>query len=227
MEALPGGESEGASPGVWCVLPWRHACLLAAFGPPRGPDLGPPMDSECRRNDQPLMSWPRLRRHATPGQALAPCRSGIFGDQLGALPPPPQLMTPAAHGPCGPLQAVWRPPWRRPGGPTPPRPAPAIGPWGHLAPRRHRALPPRPQDRGPDGGRPQAVCGDRAAQLPSSLETHHPVHAGARTAQAGCHRRRMVASRTPQEDVQGQKGTIARSAPCGEPLRLLCWGESQ
>jgi len=227
MEELPGSEIEGASQGVFFVLPWRHDFLLAALGYPCGPNLGQQVDIECIRKDHHLMCLPRLRMQANPGQALGPFRIVIFGDQLGAFPHPTQLMEPAAHGPCGHLQPVFRPQLRRQRGTTPSRPAPAIGPWRDLEQRLQRTLQPRQQESCPNGCRQRAVCGDRDAQLPNAIETHNAVHTGARTEQAGRNRRRIVASRTQQEHVQCQEVALARAAQCSEHLLLLFLGDIQ
>src|SRR6516164_8641191 len=90
------------------------------------------MDIEFISKDHHLMRLQALGMKANPGQALDPLRVVIFGDALGPFPHPAHGMEPASDGPDGHLQALFRLELGRQRGTTPPRPAPAIGPWWSL-----------------------------------------------------------------------------------------------
>src|SRR5713101_4299217 len=198
MQYLPGSEIERASKIVFFILPWRYDFFLAALRHPRGPDLRQEMDIELISKDHPLVRLQALGVPPNPGQALDPLRVVIFGDQLGPFPHPAHVMEPAAYGPRGNLQAVFRLELRRQRGTTPPRPAPAIGTGWRLEEGPQRALHPGHQDRRPDRGHGLALCVDGEAELPSAIEAHNTVDTGARAAQKGRDVSRMAASGAEQ-----------------------------
>jgi len=196
MKYLAGGKIERTSKRVVFLLPWRHDFLLAPLGHPRGPNLGPQMDIECSGQDHPLMRVQALGMPPTLGQALDPLRIVIFGHQLGPFPHPAHVMEPPPDGPRGNRQAMFRLEVDCQCGTTPPRPAPAIGPWWDLEECPQRALPPGHQDGRPDGCPELALGVDSAAQLLSTIEAHNTVDAGARAEQEGRDSGRMAASST-------------------------------
>src|SRR5262249_3772906 len=227
MPYLAGGKRERPSQRVFFILPWRHACGLAPPGQPRRPDCGPQRDSECIRKDQPLMRWPVLGMPPNPRPALAPLWVGSFRYQCGAFPHPAHLMEPASDGPRGHLQALFCLKLRRQRGPTPPRPAPAIGPWWRLEESPPRALQPRPQEGGPDGGPAWAHRVDGAAQRLRALAAYNTVETRARAAQAGRHLGRLPASSPEAYHRQRAAIAIAGSAERSKHLGLLCCWDIQ
>src|SRR2546425_9644449 len=129
MQYLPGGQIERPSQRMFFILPWRHHFFLAPLRHPGGTNLRQQMESEFISKDHPLMRWQALGMPPNPGQALDPLRVVIFGHQVGPFPHPAHVMEPSSYGPRGNLQAVFRLKLGCQRRTTPPRPAPAIGPW--------------------------------------------------------------------------------------------------
>src|ERR671925_73123 len=178
MPYLAGSPIARTCQRVFVILPWRHDFCLAPLEPPRRPDCGQQMDIECIRTDKPLMRLQVLGMPPNPGQALDPLWVVIFRHQFGAFPHPAHLMEPSSDGPRGHLQAVFRLELRRQRGPTPPRPAPAIGTGWRLEESPQRALEPRYQDGRPGGGHALALSVDGEAQLLRAIEAHDTVDTG-------------------------------------------------
>ena len=221
MQYLAGSQMERTCQRVFVILPWRHDFFLAPLGPPRRPDFGQQRDSEFIRKDQPLMRLPVLGVPPNPGHALAPLWVVILRHQFGAFPHPAHLMEPASDGPRGHLQAVLRLELRRQRGPTPPRPAPALGTGWRLEESPQRARQPRPQDGRPGGGHELALSVDGEAQLLRTIEAHDTGDTGARAEQQGRKLGRMTACGTEESPMQREEISIAGSAERREPLVLL------
>src|SRR5262245_56244736 len=118
-----------SSPGVFFVRTGRHELVLRALPHPRCPNLRQEVASACIRKHHDGMGWQVIGRTPNTGSPLDPVWLIIFGYQLRPFPHPAALMEPAAHGFCGHLDPVFGLERRREGGTTPPRTAPAIGPW--------------------------------------------------------------------------------------------------
>jgi len=227
MAYLPGGKIERASQRGFCILPWRHDFLLAPLGPPRGTDFGQQRDIECISKDHDRTRWHALGMQAHPTQALDPLRVVIFGGQRGPFPHPAHGMEPAADGPGGNLQAVFRLEVGSQRGTTPPRPAPAIGPRGSLEEGPQRALHPGHQGRRPAGDHALALCIDCAAELQSAIEAHKTGDTGARAEQEGRDVGGMTASGTAQSHMESEEVPRAGAAERGEHLGLRCFRDIQ
>ena len=196
MEALARGEIERPSEIVFFIFPGRHDFLLAPLGHPGRSDLGQQMHIELIGKDHHLARWQARGMKPKAGQARDPLRIIIFGHQLGPLPHPAHFMEPAAYGPSRNLQPGFGLELGCQRGPTPPRPAPTIGPWWRLEECPQSTLDPGQQDRRPHRRQQLAVGIACEAQLPSTIEAHNTVDTGARTAQEGRDVSRIAASGT-------------------------------
>src|SRR5215468_4687973 len=132
------------------------------------------------------------------GQPCEPVWVVIFGHELGSFPYPVQFVEPTAYCFRRHLDAMFGLERRGEGRTTPPRAAPAIGPWGFFEYGTQRACEPGHEDGRlhRDGELPIWI--DTYAQAPGAICSHDAVHAGARTKQVGRNVCRISTRRTQQ-----------------------------
>jgi hypothetical protein len=87
---------------------------------------------------------------------------------------------------------------RREGGTTPPRAAPAIGPWSCFEYGTEGTREPGHQDTRLDSHRELAIGVNPCPKAPGAIRPHDPVHAGARAKQKGRNLRGGSAARAQQ-----------------------------
>jgi hypothetical protein len=112
------------------VRPGRQALFLGAVEPPGRADLWPAMGSKGLRKYPDLIGMSGFIMHPQAGSPRAPVWCIILGHALLPLPHPAARIAPAAYGCCGPRAPVCGLECHSERGSTPPRAAPAIGPWG-------------------------------------------------------------------------------------------------
>jgi hypothetical protein len=91
----PGGQVESAGQVMLCVLARRHDRHLAPFGHPGTPHCGQQMDIQFVRKNHRLRGLELLKYLPDARQTGYALRVVVFGDQLGTLPDPADLVEPA------------------------------------------------------------------------------------------------------------------------------------
>jgi hypothetical protein len=133
VEQHPGSQTEGPGQVVYLVLAWRHAFQLAPLGHPGRANFGQQVDMQFVRKDHGLIGLELLEHPADAGQAVDPLGIIVFGDQLGPLPHPADVMEPAAQGLSRDREAPVGLQGQGQRGTAPARPAPPIRPGGALS----------------------------------------------------------------------------------------------
>jgi hypothetical protein len=197
MPQLARGERPGPSPRGLLVLPRRPDLCRRPLRPPSRPARGQQGQSKGSRTDPHRRRWPVCGMQPQAGPPLAPGRGGICGHPLGPFPAPAPRVEPAPDGFRRPRAAVLGLARGRQGSPTPAGAAPARGAGSGVAHSAQRPLAPGHQDGRAPRRRQRPVRRDGAAQRPVAIGAHDAGDAGAGAAQAGRHRGRGAAGRTP------------------------------